>query len=124
MKPDIAARWTAALRSGEYPQGTGALNEDGKFCCLGVLSELAVADGVVERQAVSLMGPAMHSYAVAGSEEVNTGFPPMEVREWAGMFSRTGDFRGDSRAPLTSINDSGTPFAEIADIIDANVEVL
>ncbi len=28
--------WTAALRSGDYEQGTSRLCCDGKFCCLGV----------------------------------------------------------------------------------------
>jgi hypothetical protein len=29
-------RWCAALRSGEYTQGAGALRTDEGFCCLGV----------------------------------------------------------------------------------------
>ncbi len=41
---EIAGKWSAALRSGEYPQTTGQLcrrNLDGKvlgYCCLGVLA--------------------------------------------------------------------------------------
>lgn len=34
-------KWLAALRSGDYEQGTGRLAEDGKFCCLGVACEVA-----------------------------------------------------------------------------------
>jgi len=39
-------RWVDALRSGKFEQVTGALNIGGKFCCLGVACELAMADGV------------------------------------------------------------------------------
>lgn len=34
--------WVAALRSGDYEQGTGALCRDGKYCCLGVLARAAL----------------------------------------------------------------------------------
>ena len=50
MNPRIKKKWVAALRSGEYEQGTGQLvrriegyegEEDTyKFCCLGVLQNL------------------------------------------------------------------------------------
>jgi hypothetical protein len=41
MTPELKAKWLAALRSGKYQQGEGALNKDGKFCCLGVLCDVA-----------------------------------------------------------------------------------
>jgi hypothetical protein len=34
-------QWTAALRGGEFEQGENWLNNDGKYCCLGVLCEIA-----------------------------------------------------------------------------------
>ena len=38
MTPELKAQWIAALRSGEYTQGRGALKTgDGGYCCLGVL---------------------------------------------------------------------------------------
>lgn len=40
MKADIKKRWAAALRSGEYKQGTGKLRKENKFCCLGVLCDI------------------------------------------------------------------------------------
>jgi hypothetical protein len=40
MNPEVKARWVAALRSGEYKQGKGALRLNNKFCCLGVLCDL------------------------------------------------------------------------------------
>lgn len=36
-----------ALRSGEYRQGTGALQRGGKFCCLGVACEVALKNGLI-----------------------------------------------------------------------------
>lgn len=37
------------LRSGKYQQGRGALERDGKFCCLGVACIRPAAEGVVSR---------------------------------------------------------------------------
>ncbi len=45
MKADIAIMWVDALESGEYEQGIGKLQpEPGKFCCLGVLTDLYVKE--------------------------------------------------------------------------------
>lgn len=47
MKKEIADKWVAALRSGNYKQTTGMLNRNNEsFCCLGVLCEIAIKDGV------------------------------------------------------------------------------
>jgi hypothetical protein len=46
LKPDIKRRWRAKLESGEYPQSSGRLKSLKGFCCLGVLEDLAVEDGV------------------------------------------------------------------------------
>lgn len=41
MNPEVKEKWTAALDSGEFTQGTGRLQTlKGDFCCLGVLCEL------------------------------------------------------------------------------------
>lgn len=40
MKKKDAMKWVAALRSGIFKQGFGALQVDNKFCCLGVLNEI------------------------------------------------------------------------------------
>ena len=42
MKPEIKAKWVEALRSGDFKQGKGYLNnrDDNSFCCLGVLCEI------------------------------------------------------------------------------------
>lgn len=41
MDPEVKAKWVAALRSGDYKQGEGALKDiEGCNCCLGVLAEI------------------------------------------------------------------------------------
>lgn len=34
-------KWIAALRSGKFKQGMGWLEDDGKYCCLGVACRIA-----------------------------------------------------------------------------------
>jgi hypothetical protein len=51
MEPQIKERWIAALRSGKYLQGARQLRyRDARgalrHCCLGVLNDLAVQDGI------------------------------------------------------------------------------
>lgn len=41
MDPELKAKWVEALRSGNYQQGRYSLKKDGKYCCLGVLCEVA-----------------------------------------------------------------------------------
>jgi hypothetical protein len=55
MNERIKKLWVEVLRSGKYPQGRGKLvrvmgGEPVGFCCLGVLCELAVGEGVAEWQ--------------------------------------------------------------------------
>lgn len=41
MNKTLKNKWIKALRSGKYEQGKGNLNHDGRYCCLGVLCEVA-----------------------------------------------------------------------------------
>ena len=45
MTPEFKAKWVAALRSGKYKQGRGALRKGDTFCCLGVACDLIDKDG-------------------------------------------------------------------------------
>lgn len=36
----LKSKWVKALRSGEYKQGNNYLEQDNKFCCLGVLCKV------------------------------------------------------------------------------------
>lgn len=68
LRPEVKAEWLRRLRSGELPQGTGALkrilrrdtplnSEDGNpvfgYCCLGVLSHMYVEQNNTELGRVS-----------------------------------------------------------------------
>lgn len=112
MKPEIAKKWIAALRSGEYKQATGQLRVADAFCCLGVLCNLHAQEH-----------PALA--AKQCSREVyfeSEGTPPAIVRKWAGLNSPQGFFNGESS--LAERNDQGASFETIAKIIEANVEAL
>lgn len=121
MNPEIKEKWVAALRSGEYEQANGTLHKieqkDGKevhsYCCLGVLCELAVADGVVE--------PKRHLGRDVGGYGPNAEvwFLPIPVREWAGMDSGDPEVEYGEYVNLSSLNDvNKLSFTEIADVID------
>lgn len=100
--------WIAALRSGKYWHGKKALHpSDNKFCCLGVLCEVAVKAGVIS------------SYLPH-----NAGVPTT-VREWVGLRTSFGNSSGNI-VELTTINDDAArnPFQKIANIIESEPEGL
>lgn len=110
MNKEIQRQWVAALRSGEYKQGHGVLESNGRFCCLGVLCDLAVKAGVVKRGASPVNKPV--SFVDPYDPEDLTGRPPMVVEKWAGLDAvRVGH--------LIRLNDiERLPFDRIANIIE------
>jgi len=54
MDKKIKQKWISALKSGKFKQGRGKLrygNQNGTYhCCLGVLSEIAVKEGVCSKK--------------------------------------------------------------------------
>lgn len=138
MNPEVKAKWLPALRSGDYRQTTSILNNGrGEFCCLGVLCEIAVADGVVESQATS-EGCVEYFYS---SADVERSVLPNRVLEWANLAGNnplvtfplsevpeefhpelqsnwTVDSAGNANITLAGLNDSGIPFSVIADLIE------
>lgn len=126
MNPEIKARWVAALRSGEYPQGKHALRTAEGYCCLGVLCDLAVRAGVIEAHE-----PDSDSWGYGDNRESQT--LPYQVARWAGLGMRQNphlnvtDIEGaryneagkyGTHPPIADVNDHGTPFTVIADIIE------
>ena len=129
MKTEIANRWADALESGEHTQAFGALtrSEDGSkrttHCCLGVLCELAIADGVdVPKRLIPAHGRLSGYLALYGSAGEH-GYLPSEAQEWAGMRTSAGDFADDGRS-LSRLNDERVPFSEIANTIREHAEAL
>lgn len=107
MDANVKTLWITALRSGEFMQGQGQLRTGDKFCCLGVLSELAKREGL-DVKAVNGEG---HSWLYASQKH----FLPQIVAEWAGVT----EF--NDKQKLMNMNDGGDSFEEIADWIDGNL---
>ena len=126
MKKEIADKWVETLRSGEYKQIKGKLAsiERTKHCCLGVLCELAIKDGVDVK--VDVRHEAEDGEDTFYLEyDKETGHPPDSVRKWAGMGSSSGrlyrpTFEEDTS--LASLNDRNWSFKQIADVIEKHWE--
>jgi hypothetical protein len=145
MNSNIKTRWIAALRSGKYPQTAGRLNRlkpghsalfgttvPPGLCCLGVLCELAVEDGVVERRyygnnyaSVDSLEEADGIEYKAGAGDAGSSVLPVAVQAWAGLESVCGGgitLPSGDRRDLTHANDvARMSFPEIADIIEAQL---
>lgn len=107
MDSQVKESWIAALESGNYPQGRVKLqNQDGEFCCLGVLCDLydKAHPNATLRDAKGYAGK-WHSL-------------PYEVRSWSGV-SEVGEFYllDGSHRSLAGLNDGGMKFPDIANVI-------
>lgn len=121
MNPEIKTLWVEALRSGKYKQGDGKLRKIGTdtgedlHCCLGVLCDLAVDAGVVQRY---LDDDDIYVYYTPAGNK-SREFLPTAVQTWAGF--RYGD-NSPTIAPigesLVGLNDNGKPFTLIANVIE------
>lgn len=128
MNPEVKEIWLEALRSGLYQQGRSLLkyknNRSGEmfYCCLGVLSDLAEKQGVVSCWA------DIASYKSYGGTETVYCFGeharaclPQEVMDWAGIDTPFGELAtplDDIYNSLSSVNDAGMSFLQVADIIE------
>ena len=115
MKKEIAERWVAALRSGEYKQGRHALRIGDAYCRMGVLCAIAVQDGAEVTHATDANGVTFYDGNNAGL--------PSSVVIWAGMETCNGEWDPMERN-LVARNDYGSSFRQIANTIEANWERL
>lgn len=98
MKAEVKAEWLKRLRSGEYKQTGGVLHrivgDDDRvdtFCCLGVLCEIAVEQGVVKSfDSLPENSDREVDYGLTKSD-ATTGVPPQEVLVWAEVPKRQYD---------------------------------
>ena len=115
MNPIIKQRWVEALRSGNYIQGTGFLRQDrdgtpgDKWCCLGVLCDLAAQDGYGHWEGDSIVG-----VYVDGLEHKVETMPSDLILEWSGVAATDAD-------ALANMNDNGDSFATIAEHIEGSL---
>lgn len=127
---EVQAAWVKALRSGEFEQGTARLASEGvtdgrvRYCCLGVLCELAHRAGVVETRNHTPEGTAFLRFI---EYDGMVTYPNRRVYEWAGVdagYGGEGKVRptalptGVAGASLAVLNDDeGWSFEQIADPI-------
>lgn len=108
MNAEIKAKWLEALRSGKYRQGKGFLHAMDKFCCLGVLCDLHAKE--TGEQWVAIKTPnAVKAYM----GELN--YLPEDIKEWAELASNNPEVLTKN---LSTYNDQGKSFTEIANIIE------
>lgn len=113
MKLEPKKLWLEALRSGDYKQGKGYLRTNEGHCCLGVLCEVAIANGVpVTREEEQ----GYHYY------DSDCAMPPAEVMEWAGLDVGNPTVldrdNPNFETTLATMNDSGASFEKIAAVIE------
>lgn len=124
MNRDIATRWVQALRSKKFTQAQSQLRRKDRegalsHCCLGVLCELAVEDGVAVRTYEGYTG------TYDKTREGTSLLPPV-VMEWAGLRHQTGrvpGFKYGIDKHLTELNDADKyTFDQIADVIEEHAD--
>lgn len=122
MNPAVKALWISELRSGNWKQTNGALSRIDRFCCLGVLCELAYREGVAVDRYVN--EPLQYI-----SYDDETGTLPPSVRDWAGLSDIVGGHNpmteergadGDNLS-LAQLNDRGASFEQIASFIERDL---
>lgn len=139
MNPEIKQKWLDALRSGEYEQAKGALrkqDDEGNdlFCCLGVLCDIVAKGDWVEAQEYDDQ-PVEFGFNVE-YHDYHTGDPrtyfesgvlPKQILNIVGLEDANPLVKTDDPEEiaigvnLASLNDRGMSFAELADLIEAQL---
>lgn len=112
MDKRVKKLWVKALKSGKYKQGQGYLATDDGHCCLGVLCDLAVKEGVLKPPRLS----KDHDCRVFGKASIYL-LPP-KVAHWAKLKHQDPPIDHVKYTKLTHANDGGLSFETIADIIE------
>ena len=120
MKREIGEKWIAALESGEYMKGTGKLclvesSGHTTFCCMGVLAELAIGDGV---EVEKIWNDTFAQY------QGELAFLPHVVRDWAGLKTTNGAYKDEKEYSLVELNDESDGFEPVIEIIRNHLEEL
>lgn len=103
MIPELARKWAAALRSGNYTQGKNRLrNDNGTYCCLGVLLDVLLKEPSPQMNVL----PGEIQYA---------------LERYASLPDRIGDATGlhhEESCVFIAMNDTdGKTFKEIAEAV-------
>jgi len=140
MNLEIKEKWLKALRSGEYKQGNAFLNSNGKFCCLGVLTDIYIKENPDKAKWSSGIDAGTQRVSSVAeltfeTERCNQSVAVLlpDISEWAGIdMWRTclvlveTDTHGS--VSLSSLNDGNIAmmsapltFEQIADIIESKL---
>lgn len=105
-------KWVDALRSGEFKQTTGSLQDGDAYCCLGV------ACVVAEREGLPIKRRELSQEIIGGDMSCQ----PASISEWLGIREENGQHEHDetfSSDTLVDLNDQEEmTFPEIADHIE------
>lgn len=122
MNAEIKAQWLAALRSGEYIQGRGALRKGHQMCCLGVLCNLAAKANIGHWQPHN---DRADCYEFVEPDSRNSEYPPFAVVEWAGLTYDNPELTDEGRIGDYNDGTSGIDhphtFTELADLIEKHL---
>jgi hypothetical protein len=110
----VAAKWVAALQSGEYAQTQEALRDTKGYCCIGVLcdlyrKEVGNADWDKKDSEVFIVGYPLDAWAGNDddAEAMEDNEAPRAVKKWSGLDEVP-------QGVYIKMNDAGVPFATIA----------
>ena len=118
MDKRIKELWTADLRANGDKQGKNCLRDkEDKYCCLGRLVELAIAEGVPVTWDANKSAKIF--YLRGDNGLIWGGVLPPSVQDWAGL-SQINPAIGETNCIDANDNKSKT-FDEIADLIDEHI---
>ena len=110
MNEQVKEKWLSALRSGDYKQTKSCLHKGDGFCCLGVLCDLYGKEHNVEWKLVDA--------GIYYEFQDKKAILPLSVIEWAGVEDDNPEI---CETPLSRLNDNGSTFNEIADLIEKHL---
>lgn len=115
MKKNIKNLWVKALRSGEFAQTQGQLELNGSYCALGVLSALALINGIC----------TFDERSDGGRFDNRRTTLSYNVMNWAGIRNYLVQGAGlvkfvekGKESSIAELNDEGCDFIEIANLIE------
>lgn len=127
MNREIRDRWTARLRSGQDEQGSSVLRDrSDRKCCLGVLCEMAVEDGVIGQPTLAEWD---EGYTYGNWDSYDKYYLPGAVAKWAELdYHPRVPFGSDGTQSLATLNDGDETtsipahsFGEIADLVEEHL---
>lgn len=127
MNAKIKQNWIDALRSGNYPQATARLRTLKGFCCLGVLCDLYQKEHPnkcdwnlsCRGKCYDFVNYDTPDYDTPDNITEDSLYLPEEVMLWADLDDdNPAIVFNSSHLQLSDVNDMGTSFKEIANLIE------